>query len=224
MDFHKILSTFVELPEKPVSTQTPTSTPEPAASTSLNFALSQSVPYNSPVSSGVSDPTLAENFGKKIQAAYSSSPNYNQIVQFNENLSSLKDDIPEEGSRFRAALKVLHVTPQQMVDAYQSLIGVIVNEDKRFSQAIEQQRENEIGSREQKVKEINSQIEAAQNQIKDLMSQRDTIATESVSFKTKYDTAETTFDGAAKSLEMGIQDILRKFNIYTQTASTSTKA
>ena len=111
----------------------------------------------------------------------------------------------------------LESTPQQLIEAFQSLITVIEGEDKHFNEVMEHQRQVEVQTREENITRINGQIETANNQIKDLMTQRDTIAVEVVAMKTKLDTAENSFDGAAKSLESGIQDTLRKLSIYIPT-------
>jgi hypothetical protein len=170
------------------------------------------------------DSTLATGFIEKLKGKYSSSPHNPIVEQFAATIESLQEFIPEEGNRFRAALKQLQKTQgfdsTALSGAYQSLIGVLQAEATKFGQIISAQREQEISNREKGVSALQQQIELKNKEIADLMTQRDTVAGEIVVQKTKLDTAENTFEGAVNTLRGSIEDQLRKIQLYIPATTT----
>jgi uncharacterized protein YjbJ (UPF0337 family) len=219
MNFKSIIANFVEVTpdtskDAPATSKTPTGIPGlPGGNAPVNFAqpVSASPAYST---TGAVDTNLAPKFAEKIQAAYSSSPLFDVATKFNEGLASLKDVIPDAGTRYRAVMAQLHFTPDNVRAAYQSLVDVIQGQDKHFGEVIDNQRKTDIGSREQTIASIDAQIEAAKAQIQALMQQRDSVNGEIVATKAKLDSAVTTFDSVAKGLITQVQDNLSSINIY----------
>ncbi len=222
MPFRELINKYImEMPPETAqqSSGTTAHTATPVSSGSGPATQPVTYPTLAAATPGV-DSNLLSNCVGKIQAAYSKSSTAALVIQFTETLETLKESITEEGNRFRTAAKLVHTTPQQLADAYHSLIGVIDGEDKHFSEIIEGQRTVEIKQRETSVTSINSEIEAANNQIQALMLKRDTITGEIVALRNKLDTAKNSFDGAAQSLRTGIEDSIRKVSIYLTTPAT----
>jgi len=178
--------------------------------------------YVAPSTPNPGDSTVTNAFIEKLKSKYATSPLYPVIEQFTTSLESLGDFIPEEGNRFRAALKQLKgIDSPKLAEAYQSLIKVLEGEATKFSTVLTEQRSNEIGSREATIKNINSQIETKNNEMKSLMEQRDTVAGEIVSTKTKLDTAENSFEGAVATLRGQLEDSVRKVTMFLPSTATT---
>jgi predicted nucleic acid-binding Zn-ribbon protein len=97
------------------------------------------------------------------------------------------------------------------------------NEATSFKGVVEQQKANDVGSREKQVQQINAAIEAKNKEIQGLMEQRDGIATDIIAAKTKLGAAEASFEGAISSLQAEVSDSLQKLRIYFPTTSTAKK-
>jgi len=166
---------------------------------------------------GQIDASMSSTFIEKLKSKYLGSPTYPVIEQFTNSLETLAEFIPDEGSRYRAALKQLvktGVDGSKLADAYNALVTVLDTENGKFATKIAQQRAAEITTREETVKDINLQIEAKNLEIRALMDQRETVAGEIVDTKTKLDTAQNSFDGAMATLRSQNDDSLRKLSIY----------
>lgn len=178
------------------------------------------------IPSGSADVNLSADYVEKLRAKFVATSTYALLTQFTATLESLSEAIPEEGSRFRAALKVLAkqtgVTVGQLTEAYNSLLTVLETESGKFQKSVEQRKVNELDARDQQVQSINQQIEGKNKEIQVLMEQRDGIAVDIVSAKTKLGAATASFEGAVSSLQAEVGDSLQKLRIYFP-AVTATK-
>jgi len=171
------------------------------------------------------DANLTAKYVTKLrgQLAASSLP---IITQFKTTVESLSEAIPEEGTRFRAALKVLGnqgVTADQLAAAFVSLRDVLTAEKQKFAASAEQGKAKEVDAREAQVTSINSNIESLNKQIETLMSQRDKLQNEIIAAKTTLAGAQASFEGATSTLDAEINDILQKMRIYFPVAATAKK-
>ena len=78
------------------------------------------------------DANLTQTYVGKLREKFASSPYSATLNQFNSTMESLAEDLPQEGSRFRAALKVMQSTPDKLTDAFNSLNGVLETEAGKF--------------------------------------------------------------------------------------------
>lgn len=216
-----------EKPSKVASTPTPTGIPSLAGIPGLSTVLApaQVVFSQRPTPGSVTlqatpNADQTANFLGKLRDKLATAAASGLLNSFVSTMESLVDAIPEEGNRFRAAVKVLSkqsgVTPEQLTDAYNSLIALLEAESTKFHTAVESQKAAEVDARDQQVQSLNSQIEG-------LMKQRDEIATAIVEAKTKLGQAATSFEGAVASLQAEVGDSLQKLRIYFPATSVAKK-
>ena len=153
---------------------------------------------------GTIDPAQTTSFLEGLRSKFSSSPFSAIIEQFRTTVDGLAEDIPQEGNRFRTALKLLKsqagVDSTKLVEAYKSLVGILDSEAAKFGKAIEGKKVTEIDSRDGQVKSINAQIDQKNTEIAQLMNQRDEIASAIVEQKTKLGAAQASTKNAFAQL------------------------
>ena len=196
----------------------------PGLSSTPAAAPVQQVPTFTPTGpvTVTADANLAGQMAAKLREKFAGSP-YNAILnQFSTTLAGLTEDIPEEGRRFRAALKLQsNVTSDQLVAAYQSLIDVLEQEAAGFQQKVGQMQSKEVDAREQQVQQINAQIEGKSKEIQGLMAQRDQIGNDIVGAKQTIGSKVASFEGAVSSLRSEVNDSIQKLRIYFPTAAAA---
>lgn len=162
------------------------------------------------------DADMTTTFVNMLRSKYSESPFDAVIQQFHSTIEALSDSIPEEGNRFRAALKVLgfSMTPDKIVAAYQSYSAVLDAAQVKFKAAMQLQATNEVSTREAKLQAINQQIDAKNAELKAMMDQRDNVATEKMVAENKINTAQTSFESALRVLHLELSDRLNKLKVY----------
>jgi hypothetical protein len=171
------------------------------------------------------DANLAGQYVAKLREKFTASPYSGVLTQFAATLDSLVEAIPEEGARFRAAMKVLakqtNLTPEQLTAAYQSLIDILEGEAGKFQQGVGQMQAKEVTSREQNVQQINAAIESKNKEIQDLMQQRDQIGTDIVAAKQSIGGKVASFEGAVNSLRSEVNDTLQRLRIFFPAAQAA---
>jgi hypothetical protein len=171
------------------------------------------------------DPNLSGQMAAKLREKFAASPYSGILSQFSSTLESLSEAIPEEGNRFRAAMKVLakqtNLTPEQLAAAYQSLIDVLETETGKFQQAAGQMQAKEVDAREQNVQQINAAIETKNKEIQGLMQQRDQIAMDIIGAKQTIGAKAASFEGAVNSLKAEINDTLQRLRIFFPQATAA---
>jgi archaellum component FlaC len=172
---------------------------------------------------GTADANLTATFVGKLREKFATSAFAGLLTQFTSTLEALTEDTPEEGKRFRMAIKVTKLTPDQLVEAYNSLLSVLDQEAGKFKARVDQQTVAEVDARDQQAKQIDSQIEGLNKQIEALAQQRDGILTDKVAAKSKLAAASVSFEGAVNSLQAEVNDSLQKLRIYLPATATAAK-
>ena len=160
------------------------------------------------------DANLTQTYVGKLREQFAKGPYAATLNQFNTTMESLAEDLPQEGSRFRAALKVMQSTPDKLSEAFQSLNGVLDTEYGKLQNSVAQQKANEVDAREAQVVQINSQIEQKNREIQSLMETRDGINGDIITAKTKLGAIVASFEGAVSQLKTEVADSLQKLQIY----------
>lgn len=99
---------------------------------------------------------------------------------FLEQFENLKDVVPDESMRFKAALKASHTTTDQLIDALGQLIGVMDAAATEFTLAFEENKRKRLGEAEATLQATDEQIASCEKQ---LQSVQEAIA----SLRTKRD-------------------------------------
>lgn len=122
---------------------------------------------------------------------------------FIEQFDNLKDVVPDESMRFRAALKASHTTTDQLVDALGQLIGAMAAAATEFTHAFEENKRKKLGEAEASLKATDEQIasyerqlESAQGTIASLRTKRETDAQAMHDDALKIDGVRASFEAA----------------------------
>lgn len=209
---HVIESAPVPQPTTDTSAESAKKTADPVVSIAMNTMSTPAL--SMPISA---DGSLTAGFTEKLKSKLAVSPSFSVVQIFMDNLTALTEVIPEEGNRFRAALKVSEkhgVSIQALMDAYQAMFEILDGEASKFSGRMGSQKDAEIGSREAQIAEINTAIEAKNAEIKALMENRDAIAIAVVEQNAKLNTAIVSFEGAQSAVRGEITDAMNKLKIY----------
>jgi len=92
-------------------------------------------------------------------------------LEFKESLKSLEKMPMDEQTRFQSAFamaKTMGATPQKLIDAAAHYLKVLLHEEKKFEQALDNQRKRQIGGREKQIKDLEVGIQQKAKHIKKL--------------------------------------------------------
>lgn len=92
-------------------------------------------------------------------------------IEFKESLKSLEKMPMDEQTRFQSAFamaKTMGATPKKLMDAAAHYLKVLQHEEKKFEQALENQRSRQIGGREKQIKDLEVGIQQKAQHIKKL--------------------------------------------------------
>ena len=92
-------------------------------------------------------------------------------IEYKESLKSLEKMPMDEQTRFQSAFamaKTMGATPQKLIDAAAHYLKVLEHEEKKFEQALENQRSRQIGGREKQIKDLEVGIQQKAKHIKKL--------------------------------------------------------
>lgn len=92
-------------------------------------------------------------------------------IEYKESLKSLEKMPMDEQTRFQSAFamaKTMGATPKKLIDAAAHYLKVLEHEEKKFEQALENQRSRQIGGREKQIKDMEVGIQQKAQHIKKL--------------------------------------------------------
>lgn len=164
------------------------------------------------------DPNAVAKIEARLQSA--TPPVY---AAFMEQADALKDVIPDEGTRFKAAMKTSHATPDQIGSAIDSLLTVANGVLTEFNQSFEGKRSAALGGAQQQIDADRKLIETCEAQLKATQDQI-------LALRTKVSTAEQQMqaDGARlESVKQGFQaahaQVVGRLNADKQRITTQTR-
>ena len=95
-------------------------------------------------------------------------------IEYKESLKSLEKMPMDEQTRFQSAFamaKTMGATPQKLIDAAAHYLKVLEHEEKKFEQALENQRTRQIGGREKQINDLEVGIQQKAKHIKKLTNE-----------------------------------------------------
>jgi predicted transcriptional regulator len=165
IDFKKIKSIFVVEPEtgdKPKETPSPE---KPAAPATPGGPVVQESQAGAP--GQVTD--------KFLQVLFAAMEGQNlpglDYLEYKQSLNSLSKIQMEEAVRYQSAFAVaqtMGATPQKLVESAAHYIDVLKGEEAKFQQALVKQRTEQIGNREEQIRQMDAAIQQKAEQIKKL--------------------------------------------------------
>lgn len=127
----------------------------------------------------------------------------NGYVQFLEQFEGLQEVIPDDGMRFKAALKTSKITADQVSQALESLTTVLVSAETDFNNTFDQNRAKAQATTQQSLKATDDliqsreqQLKAIQDEITSLRAKRTNDVTQSESDIARLETIRAGFEAA----------------------------
>lgn len=140
-------------------------------------------------------------------------------------LESLREAIPDEGARIKAALKLLakKATVMQIITDYDKSVGTLESTFREFEKDSKRQADARVGSKRQAVESygqqiqtLNQQLETLRTQIADLVAKRDAEQSGIATEEAKVALVQQRFELAFNTLRNEIQSQRAKIAQYGQ--------
>jgi DNA repair exonuclease SbcCD ATPase subunit len=198
-------------------------TASPTVTPAQSTTYTPAAPIYSPPMTGVLNEKFVEILTKSLEA---SNQDGFDFFEFRESLKSLSKMPMDDKTRYQSAFAMastMGATPQKLLASAQFYLDVLKNEDKKFSEAVGQQRSKLIGNKEQEsqqlegaiqqkaeqIKQMTQEIESHQNRIEQL-KQEITDATG------KVESTATDFTNTYQTVVAQIQNDIQKMQEYSR--------
>lgn len=150
-----------EVPDRPTR-QTPVPA-APSAARSMPAEHHDFASGSAPGAPGVvgADPAALAKLEARLQASCPAA-----YVSFMEQHENLKEIIPDEGMRFKAAMKASHTTPDVVLGALAQLIAAMEEARTDFTHSFEENKDKKLKVAEESIAQDDERIKASEEQIK----------------------------------------------------------
>ncbi|MEM6320721.1 MAG: hypothetical protein AAF960_23840 [Bacteroidota bacterium] len=145
-------------------------------------------------------------------------------LEFKQSLKSLEKMPMDEQTRYQSAFamaKTMGATPKKLIDAAGHYLKVLQHEEKKFEQALNNQRSKQIGGREQQIKDLETGIRQRAEHIKKLnleikksQQQLQTIKKEISGAVSKVETTKNNFIASYNTVVAQIQTDVESMKKY----------
>lgn len=155
------------------------STPTPTIDST---PIKTSADYNTP--SGKADPKFIDILLKSIEKNNLEGFDY---LEYKSSLQGLDNMAMDEATRYKSAFvmaKTMGVTPEKLLNSAKHYVGVLNTEEKKFIDALKNQRQKQVVGKEDELKRLQKEVEAKKAKIKQLEKE---IATDEASYKSIKD-------------------------------------
>ena len=193
--------------------ETTETVPEPAKTAS-------SVASSTPSQASVDD-EIRKELESVLAGCNLPGPDY---FEFKESEKEMRQDVPSEPQRYKATFRVLSkmgVTVDKLIEAANYYIKKLQEHKKQFLEYLEKVNQDKVIAKQNKAKEIDTQIAQKKDQIaalsKDitaLQEQQTVLLNEASTEKTKNDKASLSFDTTFNAVVDSIQQDITKIQTY----------
>ncbi|MCG8327514.1 MAG: hypothetical protein MI974_07510 [Chitinophagales bacterium] len=145
-------------------------------------------------------------------------------LEYKQSLNSLKNMPMDEKTRYQSALamaQTMGVTPAKLIDTAQHYIRILQDEEKKFEQAVANQINTQIKSKEQEISKLEETIKAKAAKIKELTQQieahqknQEKLKTEILDSSRKMESTKNNFIASYNSLVGQIQEDVENMQQY----------
>jgi len=129
-------------------------------------------------------------------------------LEYKQSLKNLAKMPMDEQTRFQSAFamaKTMGATPQKLLEAAQHYINILKQEEKKFQQALINQRGRQVGDKEKAIQQKSALIEQKQKQIAQLKKEIE-------EDKVKVDKMKSEISGATAKVEKTKNDFIASYN------------
>lgn len=200
--FKKIKSLFIVQDENSASD---TSAPDGKA----NQPTSSSSPYvaSTPtVSDGTPDQKFIDLLLKAIEANNMEGFDY---LEYKNSLRSIVNVIPDEGMRYKSAFemaKTMGLSKEKLIQSAEQYISILKNEDKKFKDALENQKLKQVQGRGDQLAAVEKSILEKHQSIEKLNQEIDVA-------KKQLDTMRNEINDAIVKIDMTNQQFVASYNL-----------
>lgn len=202
------------------------SAPAPTSSKKAPAAAPQRVAVNeSSETVGTSDGEVSDKFIKVLMAAMEEAnlPGFDYL-EYKKSLQNLKKMNFTDDVRFQtayAAAQSMGVTPAQLVDSAQHYLNTLKKEQAKFSQALSGQKAQQVSSKQDELKQLDTSIARQEAKIKELQAEIEKTKTRQKKLQgdiarsnAKLSKTQADFETTFKILTAGIEDDVTKMKQY----------
>lgn len=195
---------FEEVPEPTKSEPAPVAAPLTVAT--ITTPATGSVEFNS------------DEIPKKVDQLRSQIvPTSGPLFVFTSILNSLQAHIPNEATRFRAAVQAAApqgITSSSILAEIGKVLQGIQDNKTEFDRVRVTKFETEVTARRKKAEELQSQLEIKQQEIAQLLTNKDSLLKEAEAAETKIKERSWQWEAARASLTDEFADLDKKLSIY----------
>lgn len=145
-------------------------------------------------------------------------------LEFKQSLKSLSEMPMDEKTRFQSAFamaQTMGATPDLLINTANHYLNVLQKEEKKFEQAVDNQRKKQIGNKEKEIKQMDMLIQEKAEQIKRLTQEieqhrklRDKLTQQISQSAVKVETTKNNFIASYQALVSQIQADIEQINKY----------
>ncbi len=186
--FDKLKKLFVIEDENAAPSTAKSNTVEPKSKEAAPVSSVDTTPiktsadYNTP--DGKADPKFIDILLKSIEKNNLEGFDY---LEYKSSLQGLDSMAMDEATRYKSAFvmaKTMGVTPQKLLNSAKHYVGVLNQEEKKFIDALKNQRQKQVVGKEDELKRLQKEVEAKKAKIKQLEKE---IAKDEASYKSIKD-------------------------------------
>ena len=145
-------------------------------------------------------------------------------LEYKQSLQSLAKMDMDEATRYQSAFamaKTMGASPKKLIDSAQHYIKILATEDKKFKDALSNQRNKQVKGREEKLKTVQNSIEQKKKQIekltKEIESEQQKLGEVRNSIQeasAKIELTNSQFQLAYNSVQAQIEQDINKMSTY----------
>lgn len=201
--FKKIKSIFIV--DEPGAEQPAKAEEQPSGQNSDTYVPPATNSSSSGADGGTPDPKFTDLLLKAIEANNTEGFDY---LEFMNSVRSLENVIPDETMRFRSAFemaKTMGVSKEKLAQSGDHYLRVLANEDKKFKDAMENQKSRQIQARSDQMASLEKDIATKQAQIEKLTKEIEEA-------KTLLGTTKAEIGQAMSKIESTNQQFVASYN------------
>lgn len=161
-------------------------------------------PYGSPVTP---DPKALETLESKLDAALPEA--YKGFIEQYNNLDGV---IPDEATRMKAALKTSHTSIEQIVGAFDQLLGVMDVAHADFQKKFDSNKTSVLGAAKQQIDATDELIHTREAQLKSIQDEIVSLKSKRSADAEQMQNEEARLDGIRKGFEAALVQIVGRLN------------
>ncbi len=145
-------------------------------------------------------------------------------LEYKQSLQSLQNMDMDEATRYQSAFamaKTMGATPQKLLETANHYVNILKTEEQKFGQALVNQKDKQIGGRQQRLEQLDQSIAKKRKHIEQLTKEIETHEQESAQIKeqitdstVKVENTKNNFVVTYQLLTSQIQEDIKKMQSY----------